>query len=367
VNVRDSGFGLDETRTYPLNCWYVAATSTEIDRSLRGRELLGHPVLLYRQQSGQVVALEDLCPHRSMPLSHGRLEQDRVICSYHGFEFSGIGDCVRVPSQAQVPYGASVRSFPIREENPVVWIWMGNPEMAALTEPPQLPWLHGDGYTVFDGAFQVEADYLAMHDNSLDLTHFPYVHGEASPTGYFSMPPPLDVAVSELSVSYSREFPPARLPEWQIKATGLDPGKDYVLRERGTFASPALHINHFDIDVPSEDGGQALVYEKPYIRGFTPVEPGRTQVFYWVARNYARDRDDVTEHLRAVHEKLLREDKEVVETAQAHAARYGGHADLTLVNADVAAVQAHEIVSRMLVRERGGRIHARHPRPTSAR
>jgi phenylpropionate dioxygenase-like ring-hydroxylating dioxygenase large terminal subunit len=361
VNARSNGYGFDEARTYPLNCWYVAATSSEVDRSLLGREFLGQPVLLYRQQSGEVAALEDLCPHRAMPLSQGRLDGDLVICGYHGFEFACTGECVRVPSQAKVPYGARVRSFPVREQPPVVWIWIGDPIKAAQVDPPELPWLRENDYTVFDGAFGVNADYLALHDNSLDLTHFPYVHGVLSPAGYRSMPPPLDVEVSELSVSYSRTFPPAPLPEWQVKATGLDPKKDYVLRERGTFVSPALHINFFDITVPAEDGGDPVIYEKPYVRGFTPEGPGRTRVFYWVARNYARDSAEVTEHLRAVHEKLLREDKEVVETSQAHAARFGHEADLTLVNSDVAAVQAHEIVSRMLMRERGGRLSARNP------
>jgi phenylpropionate dioxygenase-like ring-hydroxylating dioxygenase large terminal subunit len=357
----------DEARTYPLNCWYVAATSAEVSDSLLARVLLGRPVVLYRQASGALAALEDLCPHRSMPLSHGRLDRDRVICGYHGFEFASTGDCVRVPSQTNVPYGARVRSFPVREVAPVVWIWMGDPDRAAGVDPPELPWLDHEDYTVFGGAFQVDADYLALHDNSLDMTHFPYVHGSASPAGYRTTPPPLDVAVSELSVSYSRTFPPGPLPDWQIEATGLDPNGMYVLQERGTFVSPAVHINHFDITVPSDRVGDRggtdhqPVYAKPYVRGFTPEEVGRTHVFYWVARNYALERSEVTDHLRAVHEKLLREDKEVVELTQAHAARYGGESDLTLVNADVAAVRAHEIVSRMLIRERGGRLHARHP------
>ncbi len=364
MNSRGNGSTLDDSRSYPLNCWYVAATSGEVDRSLLARQLLDQPVLLYRQASGTVVALEDTCPHRAMPLSDGTLDGDQVVCGYHGFTFAPDGNCVRVPSQEHVPYGAQVRSFPVREEGPVVWIWMGDPAKATQKEPPRLPWLHDEGWTFFDGGLHVDANYLTLHDNSLDFTHLPYVHKELSPPGYVTMPPPLDIAVSEFSVSYSRTFPTTRLPQWQLTATGLDPDKDYELRESGSFVSPALHIVHMDITVlNTETDGQA-VYRRPWIRGFTPEGPLSTHVFYWVVRDYHLDRPEVTEHLRAVHKRILSEDKQVIERMQSHATRYGAEVDLTLVNADIAAVKAHEIVNNMLIRERGGRLNVRQPYPS---
>jgi phenylpropionate dioxygenase-like ring-hydroxylating dioxygenase large terminal subunit len=363
VNTPDDGSALDQGRNYPLNCWYVAAVSSEVNRSLLARELLGQPVLLYRQESGTAVALTDICPHRAMPLSEGQLDGDKVVCGYHGFAFAPDGQCVRVPSQAHVPYGASVRSFPVREDPPVVWIWMGDPAKAEHAEPPRLPWLHDEDWYTFDGRWHVDVNYLALHDNSLDFTHLPYVHKELSPRGYVTIPPPLDIAVSEFSVSYSRTFPAGRLPQWQITATGLEPERDYGLRESGQFVSPALHVVHMDITVldPAHEGQSE--YRRPWVRGFTPENLYSTHVFYWVARNYRLDRPEVTEHLRAVHERLLGEDKHVLETLQAHTARYGARTELTLVNADIAAVKAHEIVNTMLIRERAGGFNIRRPFP----
>ncbi|MDT0353793.1 aromatic ring-hydroxylating dioxygenase subunit alpha [Pseudonocardia charpentierae] len=364
MNTPGNGFAHDDDVNYPLNCWYVAATSGEVGRTMLTREILGRPVLLYRQESGEVVALTDICPHRGTQLSTGQLDGDRVVCGYHGFEFGPDGRCVRVPSQAHVPFGASVRAFPVVEEAPVVWIWMGDPAKATRREPPRLPWLHEDGWDVFAGQLEVEANYLALHDNSLDFTHLPYVHKELSPKGYVSLPPPLDIAVSEFSVSYSRSFPPGPLPKWQVTATGLDPAGDYEIRESGQFVSPALHVVHMDILVPGPvSEGDQQAYLRPWIRGFTPVNPYRTHVFYWVARNYRRGSAEVTAHLRAVHERILHEDKHVIESMQSHAGHYGARSDLTLVNADVAAVKAHEIVSTMLVRERAGSLNVRRPFP----
>src|ERR1700691_5338198 len=89
---------------YPLNCWYVIATSDEVGRSLLGRQVLGRRLLLFRTEDGQAGALDDRCAQRAAPLSMGTLEGDLVVCAYHGFAYAPDVQCVRVPSQRHVPY-----------------------------------------------------------------------------------------------------------------------------------------------------------------------------------------------------------------------------------------------------------------------
>ena len=55
------------------NHWYIAAMPNEVGRELMQRWILGEPVLLYRTGDGTPVAMQDACPHRSMPLSAGEL------------------------------------------------------------------------------------------------------------------------------------------------------------------------------------------------------------------------------------------------------------------------------------------------------
>ncbi len=352
MNDHGNGASSEETRPYPLNCWYVAATSEEVDRKLLGRRLLGEQVLLYRQEVGTVVALEDRCVHRAMPLSLGYLVEDQVVCGYHGFTYASNGKCVRVPSQTNVPYGASVRAFPVREEPPFVWIWLGDPARAADAPPPVLPWLRDEGWTTFGGTLHVEASYLLLHDNAMDLTHFPFVHLELTTLGYRQLPPPLKVEVSETSVSYRRDFPPTRLADWQVRTTGLNPEQEYEQRESGTFVSPGLHIDHMDIVVSGSEGEGSQVYEKVYIRAFTPEGPSSTNVFWQVARNYAQEDVAVTEDLRVVHEQMQLEDKPILETIQVHERDRRRQPNVS-VNADIAAIKAHQIVETLLARERG--------------
>lgn len=341
-----------ESVNYPFNCWYVAATGDELNDAPLARELLGRPVLLYRKADGQAVAMTDICPHRAVALSLGSLEGDNVVCGYHGATFAPDGSCVRVPSQANVPYDFTVRTYPVREVGPIVWIWMGDPGRAAHREPPELPWLADDGWTVFTAQKRVAANYMALHENSLDFTHLPHVHGELSPEGYRETPPALAIEVSEYSVFYRRTFPDGPIPAWQAEATGLSRDSKAKIRESGAFLSPAVHIVHMDLLVPDPAEGERADYLRPWIRAFTPLNPAETLVFSWVARNYRLKERSVTETLRRIHGRLMAEDAHMIEEMYRHTLRYGAQAAIHLVNADIAAVKAQEIVHMMLLRER---------------
>lgn len=342
---------LDTAENYPLNCWYVAATSAETGRGLLARTVLGRPVVIYRLASGAVAALEDRCPHRSLPLSYGTLSGDEVVCGYHGMAFGPDGRCLRVPSQEHVPYGARARSYPVRDEPPFVWIWPGDPARAALSDPPALPWLQGRDWATFGETLQVDANYWLLHENALDLTHFPHVHPGMSPAPYLVSPPPLEIAVSEASVSYYRDFPPSRLVDWQAATTGLRQDREYAQRESGEFVSPGLHIDRMHV-LADGDGGRS--YDKILTRAFTPVSPGSTLVSWQVSRNYLTGQPEVSEQLRAVHRATLLADKRVLEAIQARAGRFPAGPEFN-VSADVAALRAHRIIEEMLAAERGWR------------
>ena len=88
------------TEAFLMNCWYVAAWDHElIDGKLLARTILEQPVLLYKGESGRVVALDDRCCHRGAKLSKGRLEGDCVRCMYHGLKFAPDGRCIQIPGQ----------------------------------------------------------------------------------------------------------------------------------------------------------------------------------------------------------------------------------------------------------------------------
>jgi len=103
---------MTETKSYPLNAWYAAAWSHEIKHELAARRICDKDVVLYRRSDGGVVALEDACWHRLLPLSLGRLKGDEVVCGYHGLVFNSAGRCSYMPAQKTINPSAAVRAYP---------------------------------------------------------------------------------------------------------------------------------------------------------------------------------------------------------------------------------------------------------------
>ena len=334
---------------YPFNCWYVAATSEEVGQDLVARRLLGIPVVMYRRGSGDVVAMEDRCIHRAYPLSAGRRDGDRVVCGYHGFSYNPDGCLVDVPSQENVPPGARVRTYPVHEQSPFIWIWLGEPGAAALRPPPRVPWYaDGAGWASTHEVLRVEANYLLLHEHYLDLTDVFVMHPEVVPPDIEVLPQLDEVEVSERSVSYSRVTPPSRLAPWEAEATGLSADASGMRREEGTFVSPALHVQHYVI-APEDGEG----YELLRIQGFTPESTEATHVFLQMARNFASDDGKVAEFLRTMFREWAVRDAAVLETIQGRLGEETGLPRDINVKADRAAVRARRIAMEMVDDESG--------------
>ena len=99
---------METIRSFPLNAWYAAAWSHEVGRrELLARTICNKRMIFWRKSDGSVVALEDACWHRLLPLSMDRLEGEEVVCRYHGLAFDSKGQCTRMPSQDKLnPIGA---------------------------------------------------------------------------------------------------------------------------------------------------------------------------------------------------------------------------------------------------------------------
>ena len=169
------------TRGYPRNAWYALAASAEVGREPLGTRALDRPVVLFRTDGRRVVALGDRDAHRPYPLSLGRVEGDTIVSGYSGFAYDRTGACVRVPSQEQVPYGARVPSYPVREDGGLVWVWLGEPSLAERRPPGATPWLTDPAWETFGGQWETAANVRLLHDNFADITHVAVVDPVISP------------------------------------------------------------------------------------------------------------------------------------------------------------------------------------------
>ena len=327
----------------PTDCWYALEPSDHVSRSLRSARAVGRPVVLYRTEDGRAVALEDRCAHRAYPLSAGTLVGDSVRCGLCGFVYDAEGQCVSVPTQPRVPFGAHVASYPVQERDGLVWVWLGEQGRARLHRVPELPWLADDGWSTVGGTAEVDAGFLLLHENFADVTQVPFVAPEIAPSVLAAQPPPLDVVVTETTVTLRREFPPSELPAWQSELLGGESGAHPTTHE-GIFVSPAVWVDHWDV-------GGGVEARLRFTHLVTPVHEGRSHLHWRVSRDFAVGDAAADARMLDMFADYYARVLEAMTVAQAVLGTDGPGPEVN-VAADVAALKVREIVLAMLAEER---------------
>ena len=160
------------------NQWYAILESSEVRRGKPvGVTRMGEKLVLWRDSSGTVACMGDLCPHRGVALSAGRLIGDCVECPFHGFLFDPEGRCRLIPAngkQTPVPKAFQLRAYPAREAHDLIYIWWGEPQE---TYPP-LPFFDtiGEGFSYSTVRDRWTVHYSRAIENQLDVVHLPFVH-----------------------------------------------------------------------------------------------------------------------------------------------------------------------------------------------
>lgn len=341
---------MSQTRSYPANSWYVLATSDEVGERPLGRRAVDVPIVLYRTADGTAVALEDRCVHRPYPLSLGRVEGDTIVSGYTGFGYGPDGACRSVPTQPQVPFGARVRAFPVHEEGSFIWVWTGEPAIAPLRPPPRTGWLQDPQWASFGAAWDTGADALLLHENFADITHVAVVDPYIAPPVLRGPPPPLEIEVSQTSVSFSRQYAAAPIARWHADVLQLPADARHVQREAGSFVSPGLWVNRWDVEASAGAAGPAR-HSFRFTHAITPVGPSRTRHVWRVSRDFALD-EGTTRRLEPIFTAYYRRVQTILETMQSVLDIDGPRPEVN-VSADVAALQVRKIMRQMVADETG--------------
>lgn len=166
--------------------WYFALPSDALAIGrLEARTLLDEPVVFGRRADGTAFALRDICPHRGIPLSDGRMAGDEVECCYHGWRFDSAGACTCIPSlvdgQEMALSRIRVRDYPVSESAGCIWIFMARDvERGGLTgraDPPpapSLPEVARRPGLVERMDFPCHVDHAVV--GLMDPAHGPFVH-----------------------------------------------------------------------------------------------------------------------------------------------------------------------------------------------
>jgi phenylpropionate dioxygenase-like ring-hydroxylating dioxygenase large terminal subunit len=162
------------------NFWYFGLYGPDLKPGqMKPITLLGQPVLMGRTTEGKAFAMRNICPHRSTPLHHGTFDGKDVQCLYHGWKFGADGKCSEIPGLCgdQAHFGDRIRNrtYPCREMQGVIWVFVGDKEESALPEVPTLPDI-GDvpPQIYFQIPYPLNAEHTAY--TFFDPSHVAFVH-----------------------------------------------------------------------------------------------------------------------------------------------------------------------------------------------
>jgi renierapurpurin 18,18'-hydroxylase len=154
--------------------WYPVAVSADVpgEKTFAAR-FAGQRIALYRSAGGIVHALEDRCAHRQVPLSMGVVEGDTLRCCYHAWVYRGNGRISQIPylprEAVRPPRG--VRAYPVCEAYGLVFVFPGDPDLAAGTPLPRLPDYGSNRHKTMRFSRTVACHYSFLHENLLDMNH----------------------------------------------------------------------------------------------------------------------------------------------------------------------------------------------------
>jgi phenylpropionate dioxygenase-like ring-hydroxylating dioxygenase large terminal subunit len=285
------------------NYWHPVATSNELGHAPLAVSLIDERIVVWRTKA-KVAAFRDLCIHRGTALSLGWIEDENLVCHYHGWTYAPDGACVRIPSlPAGHPIPVKARAtavFKAHERYGLVWVCLAEPRAPI----PEITELEDPNYhTFFHSAEVWETSAARMIENFIDTSHFPYVHPDINAT---------------------RDDPV--IPEFEVKQNGLELCFETKFRapSGGTFRGPTTLASYSAFTEGRRQYRVVLPFVAQAIRPMaqsqrqlvtliaSPISAKRMRYYTFSSRNFALDQPD--DAFRELIQTILAQDRVIVES-----------------------------------------------------
>lgn len=338
---------------YLMNEWYAAAFSGELGATPLVRTLLEVPVVLFRGESGQAVALHDRCPHRFAPLHQGKVIGDSLRCPYHGLQFGAGGVCVHNPiGDGKIPKAAQTTGYPLAERDGIVWLWFGEQpaDESRIRRWPEFN--DAQQWACVQGCMPIAADHGLVADNLLDLSHAEFLHPNLATPGFnrrtqYSMEQDGETVIA-------RNWRPNE-PITRLFAMAYGDDAPTHVDHRSIVRWQAPSTLHLEIGVtrcgrPNAEGPTTIQAHL-----VTPAAAGQCHYFWKMARDFQRDDTDFSQRLQATIQSAFEtEDKPMIEAqARYMAGQTFEQLKPVLLPTDSASVRARRVLQQRLARQAG--------------
>lgn len=152
------------------------------------RQLLGQDLVVWKDPAGNWNTFSDVCPHRLVPLSEGRINADgHLECPYHGWAFSGSGKCMAIPQGGDPSNPRSAATaYPCVVKQGLLWVWPsavsledfgGGPDESDIPILPEAEPGSGWDPDISVNTFRIfPYDVSTLVENLADPGHVPFTH-----------------------------------------------------------------------------------------------------------------------------------------------------------------------------------------------
>jgi phenylpropionate dioxygenase-like ring-hydroxylating dioxygenase large terminal subunit len=249
-----------------LDHWHPVLPSKRLRRAPVGVRLAGTNIVLFRGTGGQVGALVDMCPHRRMRLSLGKVVAGRLQCTYHGWKY----DCAGAGESPGTPkLFATATAFDTTEKQGFIWV-------KSRDSDPVFPAFDADGwYNVCNVTHRAKAPLELVVDNFCEIEHTPTTHAVFG----YELERMHEVQVrfepTDTTVRVINHGPPKRMNLFFRLLLGIRTHWQFN-DDWTTYFSPVYSIYHHWWSDPAT-GREGLVRWKLFIF-FTPVDDQETAI-----------------------------------------------------------------------------------------
>lgn len=167
----------DPARPYPRG-WFCVGWSSDVKPGQAvSREFMGREVIVFRGDNGVVSVVDSHCPHLGAHFldSGGSVVGDTLRCGFHGFRFSGDGQCVATGYDSRPPRELCVPSYKVCETHRAVFVWFdpdgGRPLWELPAEADADEWS-----PIVPRDFRIPVHLVDQVENAVDRGHFQHLH-----------------------------------------------------------------------------------------------------------------------------------------------------------------------------------------------
>jgi vanillate O-demethylase monooxygenase subunit len=281
--------------------WFPIARGDELaDKPIAAR-LLDVDLVVYRT-NGVARAARDLCFHRGAALSLGWVEDDTIVCPYHGLHYAPDGRCVAVPAHPGMPISPKLRIvvLPTIERFGLIWTTLNGPEHSIGETLPEFEaWNDPDFQPILAPTIDINGSAGRQVEGFLDVAHFAWAHTRTFADRGNPIVPKYKVEKTPRGI---RSEYLSSISNYPHGFQHLAPADFEWLRVFDVFPPfSARLIIHFP------NGGRLWI-----LNAASPIAARKTRLFCPLARNF--DKDGPLEAVYDFNTQIFNEDRVLVES-----------------------------------------------------